>query len=87
MQTWDYHATIKSKEAVMFDMWFKEIEHALYDDEFGKNVDLINYPKKRVTISLINKNEHADIIDDIRTTQRESLTDIINSTFQAMYKN
>lgn len=86
LQTWDYHATTKSKEAVMFEMWFKEIEHALYDDDFGASASLVNFPKNRVTISLIKKNEQAFIIDDHRTIPPENISDIINASFQNMYK-
>ncbi|MBK7762283.1 MAG: penicillin acylase family protein [Bacteroidetes bacterium] len=86
LQTWDYYATAKSKEAVMFDMWFDEIEHALYDDEFGTSIGYVKFPKVRVTHSIIKNNKQAYTIDDHRTSKQESISDIINVSFQNMYK-
>lgn len=84
LKNWNYVADAKSKTAIMYDLWFKNLVHDMYDDEFGDKIELVNYPKERVTLQLLINPTPSEIFDDIRTTKKETIAEIILSSFKKM---
>lgn len=84
LKNWDYKATAECKAATLYSIWFDELQHSLYDDEFGTQLSNVEYPNPRVTIQWLKSNVSFRFYDNVNTPLIETKRDIIWQSFQAM---
>jgi len=87
LQSWDFYTEPESKTPVLYDLWFRKLEEAIYNDEFGAYLSMLNYPKERVTLQLLKTNPDFHFFDNIHTPEKESLNTIIQTSFMSMCAN
>ncbi|MBA2407738.1 MAG: penicillin acylase family protein [Chitinophagales bacterium] len=79
LRSWNFLAVSESIEQTFFDLWWREIQALIWDDEFGsKNM---RYPDTEVSMNTVMKNVNRKWIDNTTTDEIESLQDIINQSF------
>jgi len=76
-RSWNLQATAWSVGQTIFDRWWDSLSVALWDDELGLTQRKAPWPKEQTTLELLLRDTSLSFIDDTRTPQRESLTDII----------
>ena len=81
---WNYYTPPESHAAILYSLWYSQLEKDIYDDEFGRYLNALDYPKIRVTLQLLKHHPDFSFFDDISTTQKESMKDIVLASFSEM---
>ncbi len=84
LMKWNFKATAECTAATQYSIWFDELEHSLYDDEYGSMLSLLDYPNPRVTIQWLQTSSSFRFSDNINTPIIETKRDVIWQSFQAM---
>ncbi|MCU0436843.1 MAG: penicillin acylase family protein [Raineya sp.] len=78
LKKWNYLYQSDSQGATCFEIWFSEFRIALWQDELGY---IPNYPNTDQTLRVLLKDTASRWIDDISTTNKETLKNLINNSF------
>lgn len=76
-RSWNLQATAWSVGQTIYDRWWDSLSVALWDDDLGATQRKAPWPKEQTMLELLLRDTSLSFIDDTRTPQRESLTDII----------
>ncbi|WP_343531762.1 penicillin acylase family protein [Pedobacter sp.] len=79
---WNRYFDSKSVAASVFDLWTKRLSIEIWDDEFNDKQNPMRYPSRDRTIELIQKDPNAKWFDNVNTSQKETLSDLVNSSFK-----
>jgi len=79
---WDKYFDAKSVAASVFDLWTKRLATEIWDDKFGDAEMPMRYPSRDRTIELIQKDPNSKWFDNVKTSKKETLTDLVNSSFK-----
>ncbi len=79
---WNRYFDAKSVAASVFDLWTKRLSIEIWDDEFNDKQNPMRYPSRDRTIELIQKDPNAKWFDNVNTPQKETLSDLVNSSFK-----
>lgn len=79
---WNKYFDTKSVAASVFDLWTKRLSIEIWDDEFNDKQNPMRYPSRDRTIELIQKDPNAKWFDNVNTAQKETLSDLVNSSFK-----
>ncbi|MEY3437175.1 MAG: hypothetical protein RL335_1631 [Bacteroidota bacterium] len=83
LETWDLKRSVEASGATIFDHWADSLSKAIFEDELARNELPILFPKDYILAQyLIRDSTSFKFIDDIRTPQPETLTDVLNSTLE-----
>lgn len=82
LTAWDYRFDKDSKGATIFSSWWEELRKAIWKDDMDGKAIQLPWPDYRKTAMLILRDTNAHWIDDVSTPEKESLTDIVNASFQ-----
>lgn len=81
IRLWDNMADASSIAQTVFDTWWNNLKNAIWRDEFGGQA--FPYPNSDILLSTVKYNINKKWIDNINTTEVETLQQLINSTFAA----
>lgn len=74
---WDLHNSVGSEGATVFDYWWRELQQAVFADEFGQTAHPMPWPPEYVLVESLIRDSAFSFIDDIKTDKKESLEDIL----------
>jgi len=74
-RTWMLRNDPSERGATIFSLWWKELEYAIWGDEFERTKLPISWPAENVLAESLHKDSTYKFIDDIRTPQKETLED------------
>lgn len=83
---WDKMYTEHSIPASIFETWWSNLYHAIWDDDFTVKKDLniqLKWPSSYRTIELLTNEKNSHWYDDSRTQQVEYRATLINATFKS----
>ncbi len=79
---WNKYFDAKSIAASVFDLWTKKLTTEIWDDDFGDKDVPMRFPSRDRTIELIQKDPNSKWFDNVKTSKKETLTDLVNSSFK-----
>jgi penicillin amidase len=79
---WNKYFEAKSIAASVFDLWTKRLSFEIWDDDFNDKDAPMRYPSRDRTIELIQKDPNSKWFDNVKTSKKESLEDLVNSSFK-----
>lgn len=82
MKTWNFKNDADSKGATVYSEFFKKFKANVYDDEFLKASALIKKPFESTLIEATLHDTAYKFFDDVSTTNKETLEDIVTKSFK-----
>ncbi|WP_019946452.1 penicillin acylase family protein [Hymenobacter aerophilus] len=81
---WNYHYGADAVAATVFELWYQELVHKLWKDDFGKQATGLEmrYPSRDRTNQLLLAEPRSPWLDDCRTAQRETAPDLLTTSLQ-----
>jgi penicillin amidase len=79
---WTLRNDPAERGATIYYIWWKELESAVWADEFGQSKLPLPWPPENVLVESIHKDSAYKFIDDIRTPERETLQDVLVNSLQ-----
>ena len=79
---WNKYFEAKEVAASVFDLWLKRLSYDIWDDEFTIAAIPMRYPSRDRTIALIHKDSNSKWFDNINTSKRETIADLVNESFK-----
>lgn len=86
LQQWNLENSPNSKGATLFYMLWEGLKKRIWDDELMNRADslIMDYPQDNASLLWMIRDSAMHFIDDIHTTQKETLTDLVTQTFAAV---
>ncbi|SMO79009.1 penicillin acylase family protein [Solitalea koreensis] len=69
--------------ATIFDLWYLNLRDAIWADDFGGQEPLMRYPSRDRTVEIILHEQNSKWIDNVNTSKKETLTDLVNQSFKS----
>ncbi len=82
LKSWDFRNEINAKGATVFNVLWNYFTNSVWEDEFEKAPKVILIPAKTTLLEGILKDSSFKFLDNIKTTQREKLPDIVTIAFK-----
>lgn len=82
VSAWNKHYDAKEVAASIFDLWTKRIQYNIWDDEFSVDGVPMRYPSRDRTVQLILTQPDSKWVDNIKTPEKETLSDLVNEAFK-----
>jgi penicillin amidase len=79
---WNKYYNAKEIGASVFDLWSTRLFFDIWDDDFTIKGIPMRYPSRDRTIELILKDPNSKWFDNILTSKKETLTDLVNESFK-----
>jgi len=79
---WNKFFEAKEVAASIFDLWTKRLSYDIWDDEFTIADIPMRYPSRDRTIELIRNDPNSKWFDNVKTSKKESLADLVNESFK-----
>ena len=79
---WNKYFEAKEVGGSIFDLWTKRLSYNIWDDDFTIADVPMRYPSRDRTIELIRKDPNSKWFDNINTSQKEALADLVNEAFK-----
>lgn len=79
---WNKFYNAKEIGASVFDLWSTRLFFDIWDDDFTIKGIPMRYPSRDRTIELILKDPNSKWFDNILTSKKETLTDLVNESFK-----
>ncbi|CAN5910837.1 penicillin acylase family protein [soil metagenome] len=81
---WTYHYHSDQVGPTVFELWWYRLSRAIWEDEFGTTREVTRrYPDRTRTVDLIRQEPEARWFDNVKTPQKETLTELVQQTFTA----
>ncbi|CAG5009388.1 Acyl-homoserine lactone acylase QuiP [Dyadobacter sp. CECT 9275] len=82
LSDWNYQNSPESVAASIFETWMPILGEAIWRDEFYSEKTPLDYPSRDRTLYLLLKEPDSKWFDNISTPQKETMPDIILSSFR-----
>ncbi len=79
---WDYRYNKESAGAVIFSAWWTKLYEAIWQDDFVDPELQLPWPSYEKTAVIVLRDSTSMWVDDIRTTEKEGINDIVNLAFR-----
>jgi len=83
MQQWRYQYNPAEIAPTVFELWWQLFNQAIWEDDFANSALELRYPSRDRTIHLIQQEPQSSWLDNRNTPQKETLTELVNTSFQA----
>ncbi|HEV7379269.1 MAG TPA: penicillin acylase family protein, partial [Dyadobacter sp.] len=83
LDKWNYQNNAESIPASIFETWFPLLQSFIWDDEFGSEKILMKQPTRDRTIYMLLNQPNEKWFDDINTSKKETMPDIVLASFKA----
>ncbi|MBC7873652.1 MAG: penicillin acylase family protein, partial [Ferruginibacter sp.] len=77
LKNWDLEASPDSKGQTVYECWWDSLQVGIWKDELSKVNPIPNWPAEQTTMELLKKDSAMKFIDDISTTQKETLFEVV----------
>lgn len=86
LQQWNLENAPNSKGATLFYLLWEGLKKRIWDDELMNRADslVMDYPQDNASLLWLIRDSSMHFIDDIHTSQKETLTDLVRQTFAAV---
>ncbi len=81
LKSWDCNNNVGAKGVSVFDAFWNKFDSVVYNDEYAKAPKIIMHPFFSTLVESILKDSAYKFLDDISTTQKETLADNITAAF------
>jgi penicillin amidase len=81
-RSWNFQNDAQSEGATIFTIWWAELEEAVWGDEFGDNKLSLPWPTENVLVESLHKDSAYCFIDNINTSVKETLQDVLLTSFR-----
>ncbi len=81
LKNWNFAYTKEKIAPTIFKTWWKLIQNATWEDDFGDNMRRPSYERTRDFVLAGDSASSARWFDDMRTPKKENMTDILVETF------
>ena len=82
LKTWNLRNDAGSKGATVFEIWWKDFQRTVYDDEYEKAPKVILRPFESTLVEAVLKDSAYKFLDDISTPAVETLPDDLTASFK-----
>lgn len=82
IRNWDLMAVPSSKGQTIYQCWFDSLEVAIWKDELMKTTPMSPWPEEQTTMELLKRDSAMKFIDNINTSNIETLYDVVTSSFK-----
>ncbi len=82
VQLWSKRYDANEIAASVFEIWTKRLFYDIWNDEFEVKGVPMRYPSRDRTVEMILKEPNAPWYDNVKTPQKETLTDLVNEAFK-----
>lgn len=87
LENWNLEAGPTSKGQTIFATWWDSLYRSIWEDDLEKGNGLAPWPDWQRTIELLLRDSSSmDYIDDIRTSEREDLTQLVTKSLEEATK-
>jgi penicillin amidase len=84
LKTWSYQNDTSAVGATIFYEWNRQLYDAIWKDEFDRGDTLVTkLPSFDRTMRLIERESNAHWFDNVKTTARETMIDVLSGSFRA----
>ena len=83
LDKWNYVNNPESIPASIFETWFPLLQSFIWDDEFSSDKIPMKQPSRDRTIYMLLNQPNEKWFDNINTSKKETMPDIVLSSFQA----
>jgi penicillin amidase len=87
LNKWDLNASPNSKGQTIFEAWVDSVSICVWKDELDKIKPYAEWPTEQTTVELLLKDSTMKFIDDVNTSAKESLKDIVTKAFKLAAAN
>jgi len=81
-KSWDCRNDVGSKGTTVFEQFWKSFEHTVFDDEYANAPKVVMRPFVSNLVEGVLKDSDYKFLDDISTTQKETLADAVTAAFK-----
>ncbi|MCJ0742488.1 penicillin acylase family protein [Pedobacter sp. CYS-01] len=81
VKNWNKFFNAHEIGASVFDLWAKRLFFEIWDNKFTDPKVPMRYPSRDRTIELIQKDSNSKWFDNVKTTKKETLNDLVNQSF------
>lgn len=82
IKRWNFMANADSKGQTVYNVWWKNLQQFIWDDELKKSKNNVAYPTSETTMELLIKDTALIFIDDINTPQKETIIQAVTTSFK-----
>ena len=82
LQGWNLRNDVGSKGATVFELWWKEFDSTVYNDEYARAPKPIMRPFESTLLEAILKDSAYKFLDNVNTVTKETLADDITAAFK-----
>lgn len=82
LRSWEFYNNPEEKAPSLYEIWWRELYHAFWDEIRDQPVALVN-PEEYRTIQLLKNHPENEFVDDKTTPEIETATDLIRNSFEA----
>lgn len=81
-RNWDLLATPDSKGQTIYQCWWDSLESAIWTDDLSRVTPQAPMPEEQTTLEMLLRDTSFRYADDIRTSQTETLQDMVTGSFK-----
>jgi penicillin amidase len=81
-KSWNFRNDPQEKGATVFDIWWKELEEAVWSDEIHATDLPLPWPHESTLVESLHKDSAYKFLDNITTPQKETLQDLLQSSLK-----
>ncbi len=82
LRTWDLYASPNSTGQTVFQTWWDSLEVEIWKDDVARVKPSANWPEEETLMELLKKDSAMLFIDNINTTQKETLFDVVTNAIK-----
>ncbi len=82
VRNWDLYASPNSTGQTVFQTWWDSLEVEIWKDDVTRVAPSANWPEEETLMELLKKDSAMVFIDNINTTQKETLFDAVTSAIK-----
>lgn len=82
VKAWDLNTTTTSTATTIYQTWMDSLKKGIWADEWRRDSIVNGYPSEETLVEWIAKDSAFKWIDDVSTTQKETLRDVVTTAFQ-----
>ena len=86
-KNWNFKFDVEEEGPAIFNSWWDSLEVTVYEDEFARTKLPLKWPDESTLLEGLLKDSSFQFVDDIRTSQKETVREVITTAFKKAYKD
>lgn len=82
LSDWDYRELAEMRTPTVYHTWWRQLSHAIWDDEMRSPWGPLDPPREDVTTQLILEESDSPFFDNVKTKGVENLSYLVNSSYR-----